>query len=135
LSCVKYVTLPIRVTCLITLEGAKSTQGNTNFNSRRSQVRRMGKISLNAGCSFFSVFTPQKHSLRKHSQFLFVPLPLSRKALFIGRKILEGHSPPHVTPMTLPPGWHPWSAEKNVGGDFVHLLCIYSSACKVRFIS
>ena len=89
--------LIIGTTWLITMGwrgGCKSTPGNRNFNLRGSQ-QRWGRL-----VGFISAFTPPKKSFWKYLCFLFVPLQLSSKKNFVGRKNTRGYLPPHSL--------HPW---------------------------
>jgi len=71
--------------------------GIRHLNLRSSQVRKMGKISLNAGFSFFKSFY---HPNNRFKIFLlFAPLQISsNKESILGYKNMEGE----FSPLELP---------------------------------
>jgi len=82
----------INLNWLITLKGwqeAISSMGIRNLNLRSSQVRKMGKISLNAGFSFFMSFYHPNNRLKIF--LLFAPLHISsNKEGILGYKNMGG---------------------------------------------
>jgi len=81
------------------LAGSNSSMGIRNLNLRSSQIKKMGKISSNAGFSFFNCFY---HSNNRFKIFLlFATLQISNNKIFFGTKCGRGICPsctPHVTP-------------------------------------
>jgi len=64
--------------------------GIWNIHLRRNQVRKMGKIRLDAGfSSFLSLYQPN-NSLENISLIYFPPLPVGIKKLLLGTKNFEG---------------------------------------------
>ena len=85
---------------LITLKGwqeAISPMGIRNPNVRSSQVRKMGKISLNAGFSFFKYFHHPNNRLKIF--LLFAPLQISNnKEIILRYKNMGGEFAPLALP-------------------------------------
>ena len=67
--------------------------GIRKFNLRMSQVRKRGKIRLNADFLFFLSKDHPNTLLENISTFLFALLQISSKKFILDTKILEGHLP------------------------------------------
>jgi hypothetical protein len=67
--------------------------GIRKFNLRMSQVRKRGKIRLNADFLFFLSKDHPNTLLENISTFLFALLQISSKKFILDTNILEGHLP------------------------------------------
>jgi hypothetical protein len=102
------IVWPVGITWLIILGGggevyAKSTMGGRSFNLQRSQVKKLGKVGLNTGFSFFFL---SLHHQNNRLENISVYLPLFNsvaKKLSLGRKYIGGAFAPPPSPTPPPP--------------------------------
>ena len=103
---------------LATYTGSPATLDIRNFNLRKSQVKREGKVCLLQFSSLslslsLSLYTTQIIVL-KTCLFLFAPLEFSSpQKILLGRKILEGHLAPCTPKLRLWSNQHGYSDHQS----------------------